>query len=396
MPQEIMRISGKLAQLIIKIDSTYSEYENHGSFYVELDKSLYGLVESAALWYKECMEQLEGLGYRRSLVDACLFHSTNNESTINIHVDDFLCSFKTEQERDRVHAYFRSKQCTIVENTLDFLHMRIKHLADGVIEMDMEQYIVSHLDQWGVTGTAPYPAQHDLFDTSVFSEPGRDAKRFISIVMALMYLGLRTRPDILVTISFLATRSTKCTVQDEAKLDILLRYLRSTASLKLTLSPTSMQILTFADASYNVHADAKGHSGYAITIGECGAFVMAKSSKQKPTSKSSCEAELIAADLSTAHTIQAAQTLAEFGYDNIPVLGQDNEGTISIAHNGGGKYRSTKHINTRYFSIKELIDTNQIDLLHIRTADMVADVLTKPITGTKFINFRNKLMNIKH
>jgi len=155
-----------------------------------------------------------------------------------------------------------------------------------------------------------------------------------------------------------------------------------------------MDILTFADTSYNVHADAKGHSGYAITVGQCGAFIMAKSCKQKPTSKSSCEAELIAADYSTAHTVIAAQTFAEFGYDSIPVVGQDNEGTISIAHNGSGKYRTTKHINTRYFSIKQLLDSNQLDLLHIRTEAMVADVLTKPLTGRKFLDFRNKLMNI--
>ena len=396
MPQEIMRVAGKLAQLIIKIDPSYKEYEQNGSFYVVLDKSLYGLIESAALWYKECTEQLEGLGYRRSLVDPCLFHNTNGKSSINIHVDDFLCSFKTPEERNRVHAFFESKQCKIAENTLDFLHMRIERCTDGSILIDMEQYITSHLDKWGVTGIAQYPANDDLFDTSEFSEPASDPKRFVSIVMALMYVALRTRPDILLTVSFLATRCSICTVADETKLDRLLRYLRYTATLKITIRPSNMRILTYADASYNVHSDAKGHSGYAVTIGDCGALITAKSSKQKPTSKSSCEAELIAADLSTTHTVLAAQTLAEFGYDIIPELGQDNEGTISLAHNGRSKVRNTKHINTRYFAIKELIDTNQLDLLHVRTNDMIADMLTKPLTGSKFIKFRARIMNINH
>ena len=333
----------------MRIDSSYRKYENNGSIYVQLDKSLYGLVESAALWYQECTEQLTSLGYRRSLVDPCLFHDKDGNSSINIHVDDFLCSFKTTEERDRIHTYFKTKQCTIVEQDLDFLHMHIQRCPNGNITLDMEAYITSNLAKWKVTGNAPYPANANLFNTSNESPPAKDGKRYTSIVMSLMYLALRARPDILLALSFLATRCKGCTVDDEAKLDTILRYLNGTTQLKLTLNPKSMDILTYADASYNVHADAKGHSGYAITIGQCGALIMAKANKQKCTTKSSCEAELVAADLSTAHTIQASQTLAKFGYENIPILGQDNEGTINIAHNGGGKYRSTKHINTRYF-----------------------------------------------
>jgi hypothetical protein len=394
MPTEIMRISGKLAKLVMKVDPTYAKYAENGSFYVELDKSLYGLVESAALWYKECTGQLQSAGFHRSIVDPCQFHHKNGLSTINIHVDDFLCTCKTAAERDRVHAFFRERNCTIQEQDIDFLHMHIERMYDGSITVDMESFINTHLDNWGVEGTAPYPAQLHLFDTSDDAPPAKDPKRFTSIVMALMYMGLRTRPDILLALSFLATRCHKATTMDEKKLDILLRYLRYTAHLKITLRPENMHITTFADASYNVHADAKGHSGYVITIGN-GAVIASKSSKQKSTSKSSCEAELIAADLSTAQTVRAAQTLAEFGYSDIPTLGQDNEGTIALAHNGSGNYKRTKHINTRFFAIKDLIDSNQLDLEHYRTDVMPADIMTKPLTGSKFTKFRNQLLNIK-
>jgi len=393
MPTEIMRVSGKLAELITTVDPTYKEYiSENGSFYVELDKSLYGLVESAALWYKELTEQLMELGYHRSLVDPCLFHA--KQSTINIHVDDLLCSFADTAERDRVHAYFRSKDCTIHEDALDFLHMRIQHLQDGSITLDMEEYISSHLKSWGVNNTSPYPANKGLFNINDMSPPADNPKRFVSIVMALMYLALRARPDILLAVSFLSTRGHVCTLEDEEKLHRVLGYLNHTKHLRLTIRPANMNILTLADASYNVHADAKGQNGYAITIGSYGSLIAAKSCKQKPVSKSSCEAELIAADLSTAPTIQASQTLAEFGYQTIPVLGQDNEGTIALSHNGAGNFKKTKHINTRYFSIKNLLDTNQLDIRHIRTDDMPADMLTKPLTGKRFIEFRNKLMNI--
>ena len=77
------------------------------------------------------------------------------------------------------------------------------------------------------------------------------------------------------------------------------------------------------------------------------------------------------------------------------VVDQDNEGTIALAHNGSGNYKRTKHINTRFFAIKDLIDSNQLDLEHYRTDVMPADIMTKPLTGSKFTKFRNQLLNIK-
>ena len=115
----------------------------------------------------------------------CLFHHKNGLSTINIHVDDFLCTCKTAAERDRVHAFFKARKCTIQEQDIDFLHMHIERIHDGSITVDMESFINSHLDNWGVEGTAPYPAQLYLFDTSDDAPPARDPKRFTSILCSI-------------------------------------------------------------------------------------------------------------------------------------------------------------------------------------------------------------------
>ena len=132
-----------------------------------------------------------------------------------------------------------------------------------------------------------------------------------------------------------------------------------------------------------------------VTIGHRGhGIISARCSKLKLAAQSSCEAELYALHQSTPMVLLAKQMLAEYGYDDIPTIGQDNEGTMELAHNGEGRFKRTKHIATRYFYIKELLDTNQADLEHVRTEDMPADILTKPLTGTKFINFREQLMNI--
>jgi hypothetical protein len=44
----------------------------------------------------------------------------------------------------------------------------------------------------------------------------------------------------------------------------------------------------------------------------------------------------------------------------------------------------SKHVDMRYFKIKELADRNVVHLVHEGTETMVADILTKPLGPEKF------------
>jgi hypothetical protein len=55
----------------------------------------------------------------------------------------------------------------------------------------------------------------------------------------------------------------------------------------------------------------------------------------------------------------------------------------------------TRHINIRYFWTKEQMDEGKLAVEHIGTDDMIADILTKPLQGEKFISLRRMLMNLK-
>jgi hypothetical protein len=54
---------------------------------------------------------------------------------------------------------------------------------------------------------------------------------FRSLVVKLQYLGKRTRPNILVAISFLASRVQKATQDDWKKLNGVIKYIRATKEL---------------------------------------------------------------------------------------------------------------------------------------------------------------------
>jgi hypothetical protein len=221
----------------------------------------------------------------------------------------------------------------------------------------------------------------------------RERKRFHTVVAKLLYLGKRTRPDILVAVSFLCTRVTVATDRDDDKLSRVLKYLARTVDQQLKLWSDEHDfpcVYAYVDASYGVHEDGKSHTGLMLTLG--GGSVLAKSSKQKIVTKSSTESELVAITDSIGEIIWLRNFLIEQGYPMVPaVLFQDNMSTIALCERGEAGHR-TKHIKIRNFFIKELIDGGEVVVLHMPTDDMVADVLTKPLQGAKFETLSDRLV----
>ena len=66
----------------------------------------------------------------------------------------------------------------------------------------------------------------------------------------------------------------------------------------------------------------------------------------------------------------------------------DNKACIAIVQDTNSKGRC-KHIDTRYNFIQEEINNNNIILEYINTENMLADPLTKSITGIKMNRFTN-------
>ena len=66
--------------------------------------------------------------------------------------------------------------------------------------------------------------------------------------------------------------------------------------------------------------------------------------------------------------------------------------TIRMAENGSSASRRTRHINVRYFFIKERIDSGEIRVSYLPTEEMIADLLTKPIQGKLFAKLRDRLL----
>jgi hypothetical protein len=119
-----------------------------------------------------------------------------------------------------------------------------------------------------------------------------------------------------------------------------------------------------------------------------------KSAKQKIVTKSSTEAELVAASDSANQALFVRSFLIEQGHDVGPVIMyQDNMSCMALIDKGKPSSERTRHMGIRYFWITDKVREGEIKVEHLGTADMVANVLTKPLMGSQFVEERRMLTN---
>ena len=138
----------------------------------------------------------------------------------------------------------------------------------------------------------------------------------------------------------------------------------------------------------------KSHTGATLTFGK--GVIKAISAKQKVNTRSSTEAELVAADDTigaiewTKHFLQAQGLTVN---DN--VLYRDNTSSMKLEQNGkSSSSKRTRHFNIKYFYITALIHRNELRIEYCPTDEMLADYMTKPLVGPPFEKMRALLMNL--
>ena len=73
--------------------------------------------------------------------------------------------------------------------------------------------------------------------------------------------------------------------------------------------------------------------------------------------------------------------------------------SAELMENNGKKStgKRTRRMNIRYFFIKDVLDRQDLKIRteHCPTDDMYGDYFSKPLQGSLFYKFRNKIMNMK-
>ena len=409
----IMKLRGPLVDMLLEVDPyTYEEFveyeQRNKVLYLVIKKAIYGMLQSALLFYLKLSTDLQQSGFKLNPYEPCVANKMVNGKQLTVvwHVDDMKMSHEDPRVLESfidwlTKKYGELKAPTIVRGDKHFyLGMTIDYSERDCVKIDMRDYVQEMLDEYPdpVTPKSKTPANEKLFVVNESSPrlPEKKSNAFHHTVAKGLFLAKRARPDILTTIAFLCTRVQNPTVEDWSKLHKLMQFLKRTKEdvMKLKLNHPEC-IHWYVDAAYGVHPDMKSHTGYAMSLGD--GCPIAGSSKQKINTRSSSQAELVAVDDAIGKILWTKRFLEEQGLViKHNIVFQDNQSTILLEKNGrrsAGK--RSRHINVKYFYITDQLQRNELEIQYCPTDQMVSDYLTKALQGNKFERFRKIIMNIE-
>ena len=407
-----MKMRGPIVDMLVELD--YNLYhdkvvheKNDKVLYVHVKKAIYGMIQSSLMFYKKLRADLESEGFKINPYDPCIANKMVNgkQMTIAWHVDDLKVSHKHEKEVDKFIAWLESKYGSdtgrvkaVKGNRHDYLGMILDFSKRGKVMVDMTGYVKKMLEEFPETikDNVTTPASDKVFD--VDESPKLEQKRaelLHMFVAKALFIAKRGRPDIQVPVAFLCTRVQEPTEQDWYKLIRMMKFLKRTKGDVLTLSAQDLSVTKwYADAAFAVHPDMRSHTGYTMSMGE--GAIISSSRKQKLNTRSSTEAELVACDDAMTQVLWTRNFLKEQGYETKTYMKQDNTSAIQLEKNGkASSHKRTRHINIRYFFIKDQIDKGIVQVEHCPTDQMDADYMSKATQGETFKSLRAKIMGLE-
>jgi hypothetical protein len=215
-------------------------------------------------------------------------------------------------------------------------------------------------------------------------EPLDPSTPYANLIGSLMYLAVTTRPDIAYTVGALARFTSKPTTAAWQAAKTLLRYLSSTANLKLTYSGSSVHTTLgiYTDADYAGCPDTrKSTSGYVLTMN--GGTIDWRSKKQSTVTMSTTEAEYVAAASAVKEVLWFKHLASSLDLKiSDYTIKADNQSMLALIKNPILSAR-TKHIDIAHHFVRERVARGEVSFTFLPTDKMLADILTKPLPKGK-------------
>ena len=380
-----------------------------------LRRALYGTKQASRLWQNTLCTFLLSLGFIRSTADPCLFRLNKGGDVIllGIYVDDIIVAYSGNKLFSSFQDAFFKRFPGTSEKLKWFLGMAVDQHEDYSIHLNHELAIDKLAEKFiphnKVTRDYPSVEAFNKLDRAQSALDRARARKveYASLVGALLYISVMSRPDIAVHTSvlakFLADPSPDCV---DAAI-ILLQYLHASRKKKLYYSgkveiPNGLEIhrpdiernhgfVAYSDSSWG-NKYPYPMFGYGVYL--FGGLISFASKQLKTVAFSSCEAEYAAGSFTCKEITFIRQICADLGVDlhGRLVMGVDNTACIDVAHDVGVSGR-TKHYDRAIHYMRDLTQARKVLPAWVATDNQKADGYTKILDKSTFFKWTKHVLH---
>jgi hypothetical protein len=387
-------LHGTLNEIVYCAQPTGFADSSRPDFVCRLNKSLYGLKQAPRAWHHQFASHLTSIGFVEAKSDTSVFiyrHGTDM-AILLLSVDDIVLMASSMRLLQRIIAALRRAfSMTDMGPIHHFLGVSVQRQHDSLF-LSQRQYMLDILDRADMLNCKPCSTPVDthakLFvDGVVVADPSS----YHSIAGALQYLTF-TRPDIAYAVQQVCLYMHDPREPHLGAMKRILRYLQDTLDLGLHLHRTTpADLIVYTDADWAGCPDTrKSTSGYAVFLGD---NLISWSSKHQPTvSRSSAEAEYRAVANGVAEACWLCQLLQELLHPlrHATVVYCDNVSAVYLSSNPV-QHQRTKHVEIDLHFVRERVALGEVRVLHVPTTSQYADIFTKGLPTSVFMEFRSSL-----
>lgn len=267
--------------------------------------------------------------------------------------------------------------------------------SKGILTIDQAQYANKILKKFEMKDCKPRSSPMEIGLRLSPAKENLTENPYRELVGSLMYLVMGTRPDIAFALNYFSRFQESASDEHYGYLKGILRYIKSTVDMKLCYRRYEdvNPLLGFVDADWAADTvERKSTSGFLFKA--FGNTIIWSSKKQPIVALSSTESEYVSA-CEACKAAKEALWLRKIFYDmkiilNEPIiLFEDNQGCIFMSETAETK--RTKHMDTRYKFLKQIVKERKIKLEYVDTRNQEADLLTKSLSSQRLKDLIRKL-----
>jgi len=332
--------------------------------------------------------------------DQCIFKSKDGDIYLAIHVDDGIIIGNDKTKISKLLNKLREEfEITVKKEPKSYLGIDITK-SDKGISISQENYAKEVLKRYDMQNSKPMktPIAPEDYKTEEDKHSERHSNlKYREVVGSLLYLSCKTRADLSFAVNYESRSMENPQKQDFVNIKHTLRYLNNTTNMSINYysenkAENVLELIAYCDSDYAGDARVrdktniqeirrKSTSGFVIMF--CGGPISWCSRRQTVVAQSSTEAELIAACECAKELKYLKELLNELTNMKVnATMYMDNQSTIKLIK--AGSIKSSKHIEVKYFFIKDEYYKGLFDLKYVSSEDNVSDVFTKPLLSSKF------------